>query len=60
MANRLKKFPALMHVTMEGEGNDMYFQVNETGVLAVDEPNKHDVRLVDAEALGEEREGATR
>lgn len=35
-----KKFPNLIHVTVEGEGDDQYYQVNEDGVFAVDEPNK--------------------
>lgn len=35
----MKKFPQLIHVTVEGN-NPPYFQVNERGVFDVEEPGK--------------------
>lgn len=40
MTNRLKAFPRLIHVTIEGDGDSQYYNVNEEGVFGLDEPGQ--------------------
>ena len=36
----MAKFPRLIHVTEEGDGDDKYFQVHAEGVAYMDTPNQ--------------------
>lgn len=40
MANRLKTFPNLIHVTIEGEDENQYYNVSEDGVVGIDVPGQ--------------------